>query len=53
MNNLNTLSILSKILLPFGLGRSGTSNLLILEDLNDSSNVSFLAPLEFIGGRIK
>jgi len=33
----------------FGRYRSGTINLLILEDSDDSSNVSFLGPMEFIG----
>jgi len=40
---------LLEIFFPFGRYRSGTINLLILEDLDDSSNVSFLGPMEFIG----
>jgi len=40
---------LSKIFFPFGRYRSRTINLLILEDSDDSSNVSFLSPMEFIG----
>jgi hypothetical protein len=44
---------LSEIFFPFGRYRSETINLLILEDQKDSSNVSFLGPMEFIGiGRI-
>jgi len=34
---------------PFGRYRSETINLLILEDPKDSSNVSFLGPMKFIG----
>jgi hypothetical protein len=40
---------LSEIFFPFGRYRSETINLLILEDQKDSSNVSFLGPMEFIG----
>ncbi|CAN0837630.1 hypothetical protein LINGRAHAP2_LOCUS1862, partial [Linum grandiflorum] len=40
---------LSEILFPFGRKRSETINLLILEHQKDSSNVSFLGPMEFIG----
>jgi hypothetical protein len=40
---------LSEIFFPFGRYRSETINLLILEDPKDSSNVSFLGPMEFIG----
>jgi hypothetical protein len=40
---------LLEIFFPFGRYRSGTINLLILEDSKDSSNVSFLGPMEFIG----
>jgi len=40
---------LSEIFFPFGRYRSETINLLILEDPTDSSNVSFLGPMEFIG----
>jgi hypothetical protein len=40
---------ISEIFFSFGRYRSGTINLLILEDSKDSSNVSFLGPMEFIG----
>jgi hypothetical protein len=40
---------LSEIFFPLGRYRSETINLLILEDPTDSSNVSFLGPMEFIG----
>jgi hypothetical protein len=40
---------LSEIFFPFGRYRSETINLLILEDPKDSSNVSVLGPMEFIG----
>jgi alkyl hydroperoxide reductase subunit AhpC len=38
---------LSEIFFPFGRYRNETINLLILEDRKDSSNVSFLGPMEF------
>ncbi|PIA40613.1 hypothetical protein AQUCO_02500372v1 [Aquilegia coerulea] len=40
---------LSEIFFPFRRYRSETINLVILEDLKDSSDVSFLRPMEFIG----
>jgi hypothetical protein len=40
---------LSEIFFPFGRYRRETINLLILEDPTDSSNVSSLGPMEFIG----
>ena len=40
---------LSEIFFPFGRKGSETINLLILEHQKDSSNVSFLGPMEFIG----
>jgi hypothetical protein len=44
---------LSEIFFPFGRYKRETINLLILEDKKDSSNVSFLCPMEFIRiGRI-
>jgi hypothetical protein len=40
---------LSEIFFPFGRYRSETTNLLILEDPTNSSNVSFLGPMELRG----
>jgi hypothetical protein len=40
---------ISEIFFPFKRYRSETINILILEDPNDFSNLSFMGPMEFIG----